>query len=145
MKDSVVLVRHTRYFCHTKLTVLCCLNITQTTSLLFRIQISIVLLACVCCFFSFCRKKNRRIMYINVNGAQCRYLLCSARISKTSDSQHTVVFIAHRVYGPTCFPTTKQHCQSIDSKSPRPASKHKAHLVYRRCQINSNQPFCRKR
>ena len=36
-KTSVLFVRHTRYACHTKLTVLCCLNITQTTSLLFRI------------------------------------------------------------------------------------------------------------
>jgi len=53
---------------------------------------------CMCVlFFSFCRKKNRRNMYINVNGAQCRYLLCSARISQTSNSQHSAVFIAYRV------------------------------------------------
>jgi len=39
-------------------------------------------------------------MYINVNGAQCRYLLCSARISQTSDSQHSAVFIAHRAEQP---------------------------------------------
>jgi len=36
-------------------------------------------------------------MYINVNGAECLYLLCSARISQTSDSQHSAVIIAHRV------------------------------------------------
>jgi len=34
---------------------------------------------------------------INVNDAQCRYLLCSAIISQTSDSQHSAVFIAQRV------------------------------------------------
>ena len=161
---------------------------------------AVVLFACVCCFFSFCRKKTEesgtltstvlnvvimrpsslgggRILRrtLSVCLSVCLYvrpvIVTERHVAPPSELQWHVLRAAYRTaisaaqilvcyvvqefhkhqtlntvqcllhivynnqthvvyrwytnihwdYGPTCFSTTKQHCQSIESKSPRPA------------------------
>ena len=85
-------------------------------------------------------------MYINVNGAECLYLLSSARISK-SQTLNTVQWLLHTVYNnqthvvyrwytnihwdyrPPFFPTTINTVKALKANLHVQRPTHKAHLV----------------